>query len=227
MANEKRTIAVIMPGVSWFTLKKTSTELGNNYNILRLGHSCLGHGYDVYPKEWKNGRDYKNLVNMTMDEIVTNPHTKKEESGIFSGILQYLHEIGDIDCIICGSRGGQVVMPLLWMYGIDIPCVITNGGCIDSHYFNNYPPTSRVLFSTFGQDYFKSHNHQLMINTLQNTNGIVDGSILVHSFYQSHSPDDEYYAKLLPLMIDAVINGNIIKLSEFFIGNGEGSVMNK
>jgi hypothetical protein len=222
MEISKKKIVIIIPGSSYFTLHQTYNNLKNKYNVITVGHSCLGTGYDRYPSLWKKGTDDINLVSMVTDTEMINPITQNIELGIELCIKNEL-EKGPIDCIVCGSRGGQVVLPTLWKLGIDIPCVITNAGCIDSPCFHAYP-ISRVVFSTFGKDYFHTKNPQISINALQKC---AKSSILVHSYFEQHLPNDEYYKNILPLMIEAAINGNITKLNNNFINNNLGFIIQK
>jgi len=34
------------------------------------------------------------------------------------------------DCLVCGSRGGQVTLPALWLLGLRMPAVVVNAGCV-------------------------------------------------------------------------------------------------
>lgn len=219
MNQEKKNIIIILPGSSYFTLKNTYRNLEKYYNIILLGHSCIGSGYDRYPPYWENGTNSFNLIDMTTSDEVFNPITQQVELGIAKNIKKIL-ETNDIHCIVCGSRGGQVILPTLWTLGIDIPSVILNGGCINSPCLYKLPE-SRVVLSTFGKDYFPTSNPEISIEAI-NDNKFSNKTILVHSYFESHRPNDDYLKNLLPHLINAAIFDSLNDLNEFFINYKKG-----
>ena len=223
MINEKKNIIIILPGSSYHTLKNTYKNLENNYNLILLGHSCLGCGYDRYPLFWDKGTSGFNLIDMTTNDKIFNPRTLETEPGIEKFIKKIL-ETKRIHCIICGSRGGQVVLPTLWTLGIDIPTVILNAGCINSPCLNKLPD-SRIVLSTFGKDYFPTKNPQISINAVLN-NKFPKGTILAHSYFEGHRPKDNYLKNLLPNLVKAAINDDINDLNMFFCDNNLGFAIN-
>lgn len=217
----KQNIVVILPGSCYYTLKETYKKLEKYYNLILVGHSCAGNGYDRYPPFWATGTNDLNLIDMTTNDEVFNPITGQTELGIEKRIRNIL-ETTDVHCIVCGSRGGQVVIPTLWGLGIDIPSVVLNGGCINSPCTSKYP-SSRVVLATFGKDYFPTKNPQISINAMYKHQSL-KGTILAHFCYQNHRPDDKYFSIVLPYLVDAAINDSTIKLNDIFAnGNLAGS----
>lgn len=59
---------------------------------------------------------------------------------------------GVLNCIVCGSRGGQVTLPALWRLGCTLPCVVINGGCAREQAGWLWPPGVSVVLLTGGRD---------------------------------------------------------------------------
>lgn len=209
----KKSIVIILPGSSYYTLKETYKELGKVYNLILVGHSCPGDGYDRYPPFWATGTSNLNLIDMTTNDEVFNPRTRQAELGIEKQIRKVLQN-SDVHCIVCGSRGGQVVIPTLWGLGVNIPSVVLNGGCINSPCISKHP-SSRIVLATFGKDYFPTKNPQISINAIYK-NQSLKGTILAHFTFQNHRPDDKYFSIVLPYLVDAAINDTTIKLNDIF-----------
>lgn len=60
------------------------------------------------------------------------------------------------DCLVCGSRGGQVTLPALWRLGCRLPCVVLNGGCAREEAAWVWPTGVSVVLLTGGDDFFVS-----------------------------------------------------------------------
>ncbi|CAE8640484.1 unnamed protein product, partial [Polarella glacialis] len=69
--------------------------------------------YDRYPENWKQGSPAPNLESFAHEVLASG-------------------SISEADCLLVGSRGGQVLLPQLWKaLGADVPpTVVINGGCV-------------------------------------------------------------------------------------------------
>ena len=59
--------------------------------------------------------------------------------------------VGDFQCLVCGSRGGEVTLPALWLLGCRLPAVVINGGCARQP-FQAWPLGVTVVLLTGGLD---------------------------------------------------------------------------
>merc|ERR1711920_363835 len=85
--------------------------MGHDLSVKILGESRAP--YDRYPACWINkGAPPPNLETFALDLLAQNC-------------------LDDADCIVVGSRGGQVVLPTLWhACGKNTPpAIVVNGGC--------------------------------------------------------------------------------------------------
>jgi len=57
-------------------------------------------------------------------------------------------------CLVCGSRGGQVTLPALWLLGCRVPAVVINGGCARQQASWAWPSGVPVVLLTGGREYF-------------------------------------------------------------------------
>ncbi|KAL1508424.1 hypothetical protein AB1Y20_004531 [Prymnesium parvum] len=58
----------------------------------------------------------------------------------------------EFDCLVCGSRGGEVTLPALWLLGCRMPAVVINGGCAREKAGWLWPPGVYVVLLTGGRD---------------------------------------------------------------------------
>jgi hypothetical protein len=96
--------------------------------------------YDRYPPSWPQGSAGPNLETFAQDLL---------NRGV----------IDKSDCLVIGSRGGQVVLPHLWrMLGDRVPpAVVINGGCAMKLPAPAQWPVQAMTFLLMGgQDYFRN-----------------------------------------------------------------------
>lgn len=105
-------VTVIGPGAGMGANAEAYRRLGSSrdFRMATLGHSRAA--YDRYPESWPNGAPEPNL-NSFAREVLS------------SGVVQRS------DCLVLGSRGGQVVLPQLWkaLGKVVPPTFVINGGC--------------------------------------------------------------------------------------------------
>jgi hypothetical protein len=101
-----------------------------------------GERYDRYPESWDQGCPAPNL------ESFAGSLLKKDSKDAIDGS----------DCLVFGSRGGQVVLPYLWRtQGEKVPpAVIINGGCaMDLPTRAEWPESAVTFLLLGGRDYFR------------------------------------------------------------------------
>jgi len=173
------------------------------FSVDILGQSRAA--YDRYPTSWANdGCPPPNLETFALD-LATK------------GCIQ------KTDCLVVGSRGGQVVLPTLWQaLGSEVPpAVIMNGGCAMGLPTPVHWPSSAVSFLLLGgADYFRGQMD--MREYLADARSHVPESnettaiLLVHEMV--HMPQSELLTAILPHMLRAVTSWNAtadIPLDEF------------
>merc|ERR1711862_12977 len=113
------------------------------------------------------------------------------------------------DCLVVGSRGGQVVLPTLWQArGRYIPpAVVINGGCaMDLPTPVQWPESAGTFLLLGGQDYFRGHldmdsyvaDLQCRVPRRNSTTAI----LLVHEM--AHMPQTELLVAILHHLVCAV-----------------------
>lgn len=106
-------VAVLAPGAgtrSNAAVYESIRKDAANFELAVRG--AAGSGYDRYPLGWPGGAEAPNLESFAEEQLM-------------DGIVE------QADCLVFGSRGGQVVLPVFWRErGADVPpAVVINGGC--------------------------------------------------------------------------------------------------
>ncbi|CAE7496662.1 unnamed protein product [Symbiodinium natans] len=112
----KISVAVVAPGAGTGINGAIYSELGRNpsFKVEVVGRSRAA--YDVYPPCWPHGAPAPNLMSFAEEVLETRVHTQ-------------------VQTMVFGSRGGQVVLPHMWQaeaQGLSPPVppvVVINGGC--------------------------------------------------------------------------------------------------
>mmetsp|Transcript_163646 Transcript_163646/g.314331 ORF Transcript_163646/g.314331 Transcript_163646/m.314331 type:complete len:580 (-) Transcript_163646:226-1965(-) len=131
------TVAVVAPGAGTgrnASVYKNLTE-DQAFEVEVWGKS--GATYDRYPAGWPTGAEAPNLESFGLQVLS-------------QGILPRC------DCLIFGSRGGQVVLPSFWQErGSDVPpAIVINGGCASPSVCRLWPDEAVVFLLIGGKDYF-------------------------------------------------------------------------
>lgn len=133
-------VSVIAPGAGTGVHAETYSRLGRLPGMKVELKGQARAMYDRYPLGWSNGFPAPNLES-------------------FAGDLLAQGVVDRSDCLILGSRGGQVVLPCLWRArGRDVPpAVVINGGMAMRGLPSSIPwPDTAVTFLLLGaQDYFR------------------------------------------------------------------------
>jgi len=150
--------------------------------------------YDCYPETWQNGSPAPNLATFAQEVLS-------------QGVLERT------DALVCGSRGGQVVLPELWkaMGAAVPPAVVINGGvAMDLPVATTWPKSAVTFLLVGGQDYFRGNfGPQEYVADLRsrvppgnNTTAI----LYVHEM--QHMPQGALLVAVLPLMLRAISTWN-------------------
>eukprot|EP00933_Yihiella_yeosuensis_P022181 TRINITY_DN17467_c0_g1_i1.p1 TRINITY_DN17467_c0_g1~~TRINITY_DN17467_c0_g1_i1.p1 ORF type:complete len:601 (-),score=115.58 TRINITY_DN17467_c0_g1_i1:260-2062(-) len=138
-------VAVVAPGGGTGINGAVYADLGQHpsFQIDIVGRS-RAH-YDVYPPCWPHGAPAPNLESFA-EEVLASQITQRS------------------DCMVFGSRGGQVVLPYLWAAEVQgrlpplPPTFVINGGCAMSLPTPTYWPENAITFVLIGgQDNFRGH----------------------------------------------------------------------
>lgn len=177
----KNLIFIISPGAGTYANRFAYKYLSNFYKLVFIGHS--GDKYDKYPDNWQNNK----LV---------------ETNGIHLGGLSQLFkkniDKNGIPCaVICGSRGGQVTLGIIWHHFWRGPSIIINAGCLTTR--TEIPFGVKPLFIIMEKDYFTSVNRitkiKSLFNKLKQTNE-QDG-ICIYLLEERHMPNLNFKYKSL------------------------------
>jgi len=185
-ATSRKRIIVIAPGAGTRANGQVYADLcqSDSFKIEVLGHSCAI--YDRYPESWQHGAPAPNLSSFALEVA------------------------GDAmlaDCLVLGSRGGQVVLPKLWeAVGMALPpAVVINGGCA-----MNLPeaitwPSEAVTFLLIGGNdhLFRSNMtpEEYLANTQQNVPATNQCTALLYINEMEHMPQSHLFALILPHLL--------------------------
>ncbi|CAK9055935.1 Hypothetical protein SCF082_LOCUS30189 [Durusdinium trenchii] len=134
--------------------------------------------YDRYPETWQSGACKPNLQSFGEDVVRIGAHKR-------------------VDCFIFGSRGGQVVLPILWreLKNDAPPSVVVNGGCAARLPGPRvYWPASVVTVMLLGgQDFFRSgiSRDEYLNNTLQCVGDTNQTTAFLFVPEMKHMPQEE------------------------------------
>jgi len=132
-------IGVVAPGAGTTANADFYTALKQNpdFDVSFIGQSRAF--YDRYPVGWPGGSAAPNLESFA-------------EESVGKCLLE------SKDCIMLGSRGGQVVLPVFWkLLGPEVPpAIVVNGGCAMHGANFKYWPENAVSFLMLGgEDTFR------------------------------------------------------------------------
>jgi len=142
VSDEAALISVVGPGAGVKANKTVYQELKQDARFRVQVFGGRGEPYDRYPESWSGGAPAPNLETFGQ-ELLTG------------GVLE------QSDCLVVGSRGGQVVLPFLWGHRGDAvpPTVVINGGCamagLPRATEQAWPRTAVTLLLMGGQDHFR------------------------------------------------------------------------
>lgn len=150
--------------------------------------------YDIYPETWAQGRGAPNLASFAQDVL---------DQGV----------LDRSDCLVCGSRGGQVVLPHFWaMAGDKVPpAVVINGGVAMNLPTSVQWPQNAVTFILIGgEDNFRGHlsPEEYVADTRNRVPAISSTTAILYVNEMMHMPQAKLLAAVLPPMIRVVLQWN-------------------
>lgn len=183
-------VAVFAPGAGTFQNRSVYADMcrSGRFQLEELGRSRAE--YDRYPYPWAQGVPAPNLESFTLDQLARNSFTP-------------------YDCLVFGSRGGQVGLPLVWQrLGTNTPpAVVINGGCAMALPVPVHWPQQAVTFLLLGgRDYFRGK--ATIENYIADRKSRVPiGNLttaILHVNEMEHMPQTALLALVLPQMIQTV-----------------------
>lgn len=148
LLEERSHVIVVGPGAGTGQNGKVYMDLEHD---LKLRVEIVGRShaaYDCYPESWPQGRRAPNLQSFATSELLATGAVSRT------------------DCLVVGSRGGQVVLPILWqtLSASVPPAVILNGGCAMDLPRPVFWPEGAVSFLLLGgrDDMFKRQKGRLL-----------------------------------------------------------------
>ena len=129
---------------------------------------------------------------------------------VYSGVNRFA-------CIVCGSRGGEVTLPALWLLGCRLPAVVINGGCARESVAWVWPAGVPVLLLTGGADQICNEFHRQpaperdVAYLTRLWRGVPEASrpttAVVHVPSMPHRPDRLLLEALLPALVHYAASG--------------------
>lgn len=136
----KLAVTICGPGAGIQANQQAWASLDQNPRVyLQVFGQSRGH-YDHYPLGWPGGVPSPNNLEFIAEELAKQ------------GVVQ------NSDCLVFGSRGGQVVLPFLWSkFGNEMPpSIVINGGCaFEMPRQPAWPKNAVTLLVMGGNDYFR------------------------------------------------------------------------
>jgi len=185
-------VVVIAPGGGTSVNKAVYQQLGQDqrFRVEIVGRSRAE--YDRYPESWAVGRPAPNLVS-------------------FSKMVLQQGQVDHCDCMVVGSRGGQIVLPTIWQHRGDRapPVVIINGGCAMKLPTPVIWPRAAVTFLLIGgRDYFRGETtvDEYFADTLSWVPPENSTTAVLYVEEMTHMPQAELLKAVLPIMLTAVMS---------------------
>jgi hypothetical protein len=184
-------VAVVAPGGGTGINSSVYASLGrqDGFSVNIIGQSRAP--YDRYPTSWATeGAPPPNLETFAMD-------------------LQAQNCFDKADCLVFGSRGGQVVLPTLWnVCGAAIPpAIVINGGCAMGLPIPVRWPELAVTFLLLGgNDYFRGQmpENEYIADAQRRVPRASTSTAVLFVREMSHMPQAQLLTSILPTMIRAV-----------------------
>ncbi|CAE7825959.1 rnf141 [Symbiodinium sp. CCMP2592] len=186
-------LLIVAPGAGVKTLGARFRALGAEPGFQVEVAGRKGVLYDRYPECWDTGAGAPNLRTFGEDLVRMGIHRRA-------------------DCLIFGSRGGQVVLPLMWSaLGDEVPpSVVVNGGCAMQlpGPVVRWPHRAVTVMLLGGQDFFRGNlsAEEYMMRTCQ----CVGPSNTTTAFFyvpeMKHMPQDAVIQATLGCLVEAALD---------------------
>jgi hypothetical protein len=182
-------VSVIAPGGGTGINAAVYAELDQDrrFSVNIVGQS-RAH-YDCYPEDWAHGSPPPNLQT-------------------FAGEVMQQGILDASELLIVGSRGGQVVLPNFWAWGVKVPpTVVINGGCAMKLNTPVRWPDSAITFLLLGgADNFRGKfSHQEYVeDSKKRVPKANSTTAILYVNEMQHMPQAQLLAAVLPHMLVAL-----------------------
>ena len=176
-------ILVIAPGAGTYANKKAYDHLRRNFDVEIMDTRTRDGGFK-YPDGWGD---------MTQVDL----HQDGDES--LMGLARKIgaHVVGHSpQMIIAGSRGGQVIIPVLLMYFWRGPFAVINAGNLMTN--TPIPSECDPWFITCGDDYFPTRDLEYVADNFK--------KLSHNDGHQIHMPDQPHMPQLTNTMLTNVVH---------------------
>ena len=199
---KNRVVLVIAPGAGMFANQAAYRELENNTDgVIVVDSGTRDNGFK-YPPKWQQNQRLELTSTSTADDLLGLANTVGKE------IKRYVPSL-----IICGSRGSQVTIGLVWRHFWRGPTLIINGGCLTTN--TEIPREVYPVFLTMEHDYFKTNNVQYVHDKFQDLSRAHFG-LQIHIHGQSHMPtlDPKVFLRIAIGTMERTTNYTLPKVYE-------------
>jgi hypothetical protein len=184
-------VLIISPGAGTYHNKKAYDYLQEFYSVVFVDTTSRREGF-IYPKNWNQN-----------DQLVLGKDDKDGLKGLANKVGEEILK-NTPDIIVCGSRGSQVTIGLVWRHYWRGPTVCINAGPLTSH--TKIYKEVQPLMVTMEHDYFKTQDEtQEKYHAVE---AMTDG-LHVYLLSEDHVP--EFKPSLFKLIIDASLDHTKIK----------------
>lgn len=171
MVRPGKHVMVIVPGAGTGGNNKSYAHLSNHFDV-RYANTQTSQGGYKYPDGWENINDVP---------------LQKDPNDSLMGLVRQLGKEVVADppaLIICGSRGGQVVLPQLLQHFWRGAFVCINAGPLTSQ--AKLPEGCKPFFITCGQDFFKTRDPQFVERKFRILSSVYGKNLFLQN--QGHMP---------------------------------------
>jgi len=184
-------VAIIAPGAGTSANAATYSELARNarFRVEVVGQSR--GPYDRYPLGWPQGCAAPNLESFAQEVLA-------------QGVIERS------DCLVVGSRGGQVVLPALWQAkGAAVPpAIVINGGCAMQVPMPVHWPDSAITFLLLGgRDNFRGRlsTEEYITDARRRVPRENGTTAVLYVHEMQHMPQAALFGAILQPMISALM----------------------
>lgn len=132
-----------------------------------------------------------------------------------AGTEHALRLVSSYSCLVCGSRGGEVTLPALWLLGCQLPCVVINAGCARKAAQWVWPPGVPVVLLTGGSDRICNEFFQRPDRDAEYIRRVWQAvprgsqatTAILHLPRMTHRPDAQTLADVLPSLVRWAASG--------------------
>mmetsp|Transcript_119874 Transcript_119874/g.188020 ORF Transcript_119874/g.188020 Transcript_119874/m.188020 type:complete len:511 (+) Transcript_119874:42-1574(+) len=183
-------VSIIAPGAGVGSVGSVYEKLGSSPKLMVEVVGKKGILYDRYPEHWDTGAAPPNLQTFAEDLVRMGIPNRS-------------------DCFIFGSRGGQVVLPVMWQHMGNLmpPAIVVNGGCAMPNTSSHWPASAVTLMLLGGDDFFRGaqSSEEYLFNTCQQVPAENVSTALLYIPEMKHMPQEDILSAVLPSLVDAAL----------------------